>query len=276
MISLVRIRKASAIKTKYRGSNKEKKELELLKAKRSSLSGKIEKINFDSTYWKLSKIQLLKESSGKCAYCEANTSVVAHGDVEHYRPKSIYWWLAYTYDNYLFACQICNQVYKSDHFPIKGILLQEPSISATSTDFDLGLLLSKLSPDPLTIDTNFTLQQYLQNHKNEKPLLLNPYIDTPEDIIAYEFDDFLGEVKMIAAHPQYTANIQAMEEFYGINRIELKSYRYSIFRTFRILKKCLPTISDQQLRQDILLQINRMQDDSAIFAGMVRFFDKIL
>lgn len=252
MITLNRIRKAGAIKTKYRGNGKKKKELELLKAHKSKLSGEIEKISFDSTYWKLSKSQLIIESSGKCAYCEATTNVVAHGDVEHYRPKSIYWWLAYTYDNYLFACQICNQVYKSDHFPIRGILLQEPNISATSTDFDLDLLLSKLSPDPLATDTNFTLQQYAQNHLHEKPLLLNPYLDNPESIIAYEADDVLEEVKMIAANNNHIANIQAMEEYYGINRKELKSYRYSVFRTFRILKKCLPTISDQQLRQDIL------------------------
>jgi 5-methylcytosine-specific restriction endonuclease McrA len=67
------------------------------------------KVEFDAGHWKPGKKQLKAESFGKCAYCEAPTTVVAHGDVEHFRPKNVYWWLAYCYDNHLFACQICNQ-----------------------------------------------------------------------------------------------------------------------------------------------------------------------
>ena len=63
-----------------------------------------------SRVWKAAKPQLKIESGGKCAYCESPTDTVAHGDVEHFRPKSVYWWLAYCYDNYVYACQICNQV----------------------------------------------------------------------------------------------------------------------------------------------------------------------
>ena len=118
MIPLNRVRNSTVIKAKYRGSEKKAKDLALLNAQKDRLNGITSTITFDSTFWKLAKTQLKKESLGKCAYCEANTEVVAHGDVEHYRPKSVYWWLAYTYDNYLYACQICNQIYKSDNFPI--------------------------------------------------------------------------------------------------------------------------------------------------------------
>ena len=74
------------------------------------------RVQFD--VWKAAKPQLKLETGGKCAYCESPTDTVAHGDVEHFRPKSKYWWLAYCYDNYLYACQICNQVHKGDEFPI--------------------------------------------------------------------------------------------------------------------------------------------------------------
>lgn len=41
----------------------------------------------------------------KCAFCEQKAEVLA---VEHFRPKSIYYWLAYSWDNLLLACQKCN------------------------------------------------------------------------------------------------------------------------------------------------------------------------
>jgi len=122
MIPLSRIRTAKAVKAAFRGAGKKLKDKELMVAERLFLNDATKPVTFKSTFWKSSKDQLKIESSGKCAYCEADTDVVAQGDVEHYRPKSIYWWLAYTYDNYLFACQICNQIYKSDTFPISGIV----------------------------------------------------------------------------------------------------------------------------------------------------------
>lgn len=60
----------------------------------------------------------------KCAYCEQQ--VVAGSDIsdnkstiEHYRPKSIYYWLAYSWDNLLWCCHRCNQN-KSNQFAIIG------------------------------------------------------------------------------------------------------------------------------------------------------------
>jgi uncharacterized protein (TIGR02646 family) len=68
---------------------------------------------------------------GKCAFCESKVAHVAHGDVEHFRPKGGfcqrkrgplerpgYYWLAYTWENLLFACQLCNQRHKKNHFPL--------------------------------------------------------------------------------------------------------------------------------------------------------------
>ncbi len=276
MIALTRIRKAKAIKAKYRGAEKRNKDIELLKAQRDKLKGSITKIEFDSAFWKISKTQLKKESFGKCAYCEANTEVVAHGDVEHYRPKSVYWWLAYTYDNYLYACQICNQIYKSDNFPIAGVQFPEPPITTNSTETEITLLAGHISPDPIDINLNYPLQTYLQHHQQEQAHLLNPYFDDPSNYIAYEADDVLEEVKIIPINSNFKSYINAMEDFYGINRIELANFRYSTFRQFRIFKKAIHENIPNGLRNDIIKQIDVMKSDKSLFAGMIRYFDGIL
>jgi hypothetical protein len=113
MIPLTRIR--SAIPAAFRGE-KRIQQLRLLAA--AVAQGKRE---FHSEYWKKAKKQLKAESHDKCAYCEASVAVVAHGDVDHFRPKSTYWWLAYCYDNYAYTCQVCNQIYKGDRFLVRGV-----------------------------------------------------------------------------------------------------------------------------------------------------------
>ena len=72
----------------------------------------------DSGVWRRAKAHLKAETHGKCAYCESSTSTVAYGDVEHFRPKSVYWWLAYCYDNFSYSCQLCNQLYKKATFRV--------------------------------------------------------------------------------------------------------------------------------------------------------------
>ncbi len=52
----------------------------------------------------------------KCAYCE---QVVEQTHVEHYRPKSTYYWLAYSWDNLLLSCPTCNK-HKDVNFQLDG------------------------------------------------------------------------------------------------------------------------------------------------------------
>ncbi|MGB5685050.1 MAG: retron system putative HNH endonuclease [Candidatus Electrothrix sp.] len=54
----------------------------------------------------------------KCAYCESKVTHVDHGDIEHYRPKSKFPELTFTWSNLLLACGVCNGTkYKGDKFP---------------------------------------------------------------------------------------------------------------------------------------------------------------
>ncbi|MEO4175480.1 HNH endonuclease [Acinetobacter pittii] len=55
------------------------------------------------------KQKIIKETSGKCAYCESKLLHTQHGDIEHIYPKSLYQSKRYEWDNLTLACTICNQ-----------------------------------------------------------------------------------------------------------------------------------------------------------------------
>lgn len=69
---------------------------------------------------------------GICCYCETHYKATCPGDVEHFRPKRGYqqdkdddlhqpgyYWLAYKWENLLYACEECNRRYKHNYFPLK-------------------------------------------------------------------------------------------------------------------------------------------------------------
>ena len=91
------------------------------------------KIEFDKSIYghKTVKNALIKAQYGKCCFCEGRIKAHAYGDVEHYRPKSSvrqarkakalcpgYYWLAYSWDNLFWCCEICNRANKRDYFPL--------------------------------------------------------------------------------------------------------------------------------------------------------------
>ncbi len=72
------------------------------------------------------KESLKKLYNQKCAFCEQQIAVCIDTElndcsstVEHYRPKSIYYWLAYSWDNLLWCCHRCNQN-KSNSFKVES------------------------------------------------------------------------------------------------------------------------------------------------------------
>jgi uncharacterized protein (TIGR02646 family) len=90
---------------------------------------------FDSAIYGHTEVKtaLITAQHGKCAFCESQVTHISQGDVEHFRPKGRfrqragdslerpgYYWLAYTWENLLFACQLCNQRYKKNEFPLSN------------------------------------------------------------------------------------------------------------------------------------------------------------
>ncbi len=105
---------------------------------------------------------ILKDiSHSKCSYCERSVLDMTW-PVEHYRPKSTYYWLAHSWDNLLCCCEWCN-IYKSAHFEIAG----------TQASFDPARI-----SDIHTLDSEYDLL--------EKPLMVNPEKEDIESTLIFD------------------------------------------------------------------------------------------
>ena len=78
----------------------------------------IKKYEDSSNLYKVGSIDkaLCTLYNNKCAYCEKDISD-EDKHLEHYRPKDIYYWLAYSWDNLLLSCSKCNKK-KGTHFKV--------------------------------------------------------------------------------------------------------------------------------------------------------------
>lgn len=245
---------------------------ELLRQQRKILAGEAEKHSFETSRWKPAKAALLEETCGKCAYCEAPTTAVAFGDVEHYRPKSVYWWLAYSFDNYLASCQLCNQKFKGDNFPILNAAIAPGGVlSADMTDAQLDSLEEEIFLD---FSDAGVMEQFNNLHVAERPLLLNPYFDEPLQFLGFRPDDVLKEVQVTAA-PGKEQFLQAAEDFYGLNRTELAQLRYHTYRAYRLAVKSLSVFPDGSPElQEAVAFISDSCAAEAPFSGMITYFEK--
>lgn len=270
MIKIERTRDPLLIKH-YTGANLSKK-LENLLEYYYLDKGKIDFKPKARQVWGKAKAQLKVESYEKCAYCEADTAVVAHGDVEHFRPKDTYWWLAYCYDNYTFACQICNQSYKGVHFPISGSPLSPPVLpkSKPRQIAKFAALASTICPDPAISSTKTVNALF----SKEKSYLIDPYLKDPEKFFAWHADDVVEEVRLIKNGARGSAAaVQAAEKYLGLNREELCRLRWNEYKTLEIMALAFqngkfPASVESNLKQQILKHAESKQS----FAGMHRYF----
>lgn len=71
---------------------------------------KLAKYDDKSNLYKVGSVDkaLCELYNNKCAYCEKDISD-EDKHIEHYRPKNIYYWLAYSWDNLLLSCSKCNK-----------------------------------------------------------------------------------------------------------------------------------------------------------------------
>jgi len=269
MIRLTRVRTQAAIHSAFRGSERLDQALKLLVD-----AG--EEREFDSGFWKKAKDQLRAEASGKCAYCEAPTSLVAHGDVEHFRPKSRYWWLAYCYDNYLFACQLCNQSFKKDHFPLADDTrrMTAPSLAAGATAAQKREFVRLFAPDPFDPSAGQPWGEFEAALKGEGARLLNPYdAEDPEDYFAWEPDTAIKEVFIRPADVAYEPFCKAAIDYYGLNREELLAERARTYRKLAVFRAIYESPgTDAAMRNDTRAMLLEMMDGSSAFAGMCRYF----
>jgi uncharacterized protein (TIGR02646 family) len=145
----------------------------------------------------------------KCAFCESKFRHTGYGDVEHFRPKAGYrqaetdplqrpgyYWLAYTWGNLLVSCQLCNQRFKRNLFP-----LRDPSARALS---------------------------HTHSTEDERPLLIDPAADNPGKDLAFR-QEYAYPVR---ASRKGRTTIAV----FGLNREELVEVRRDRLQKLKLLR----------------------------------------
>jgi 5-methylcytosine-specific restriction endonuclease McrA len=264
VIALQRTRTPAAIAPAYRSPARNAHLLHLLdvRLKRAKLNEKL---------WGQVKELLKTESAGKCGYCESPTSLVAYGDVEHIRPKSEYWWLAYCYDNYIYSCQLCNQKYKKTKFPVSGPKMTGPVLPEPPDPPALAALAETLCPDPLD---QAGVDALVAECLAEQPGIPDPYVVDPETLFSWLADDNLREVEVRArdASRESRRAFTAVDGALGLNRQELKSARYYFYSLLELPLETLRTRRSAAQRRTAEGALRAMMAPTAPFAGMVRYF----
>ncbi|MCK6516181.1 hypothetical protein L6R46_14135 [Myxococcota bacterium] len=97
---------------------------EVARVEALALAGTLSSKDFGDRYKGTSADELLfkrtlwKAQHYKCCFCEYRERLT-NRDLEHFRPKSVYWWLAWSWENLLFSCDHCNRYHKNDQFPLR-------------------------------------------------------------------------------------------------------------------------------------------------------------
>lgn len=163
---------------------------------------------------------LINIQHNKCCFCEAKITHISHGDVEHFRPKAGYqidemqaliqpgyYWLAYDFSNLFFCCQVCNQTYKKNYFP----LADERKRATSHTD----------------------------DYRLEESLILHPAIDAIDDHLAFEAE----VIKPKNGSQKGAETIKRT----GLNRPTLLEERLSYLKTLRFLEEAAKGNSETAL-----------------------------
>lgn len=145
-------------------------------------------IRISEKLYKSERERIWQAFNGKCAYCEVLLTGNQRGDVEHWRPKKAvtdeegnsirhpktglehrgYYWLAYDWRNLLPSCVECNQPGKN----AKGETLGKRNMFPVEDEE-----LRAYSPGEEVL---------------EKPLLLHPFLDTPENDLVFDRTGVVG------------------------------------------------------------------------------------
>lgn len=155
----------------------------------------------------------------KCAFCEQkiieckdNNLEDCSSTVEHYRPKSRYYWLAYSWDNLLWCCRECNQNKANKFETVKSQVEYEESFK-----------------DKIHIST--------KNYQEiEEPKMIHPELESIRDVLNF----FNGIIDSEDERVKYTI------EVCGLDRADLNEKRQTIIDNF------IEAVVDKRLKKESL------------------------
>lgn len=189
---------------------------------------KKEQTKFKFAVYKDNEIKALLNQlfKGKCAYCESRYAATQPMDVEHFRPKAEvtdldsktkalgYYWLASEWTNLLPSCIDCNR---------KRYHREEPN----GPEVELG----KETLFPIAPGSRRALPGE-RVEDVEKPLLLDPCRDRPEDYLTY-VDSVTVPRNDNGTPADVSDRVKASVRVYGLNRTDLVQERRRVMLTAR-------------------------------------------
>lgn len=208
--------------------------------------------DFDSAIYGHADVKqaLIIMQYGKCCFCESKIHHISYGDVEHYRPKAGwvqdneklnkpgYYWLAYNWDNLLLCCQICNQRYKKNYFPL--------------------------------ITSSIRALSHHDNIETEQPLFIHPVFDEVEKLITFNEEIPIA----IDNNPRGVETITKL----GLDRESLNEQRRKTLNMVRDIydlangyPETLPLLK-QNAKDIIMKYYNASVQDNTEYAAMLRAF----
>lgn len=209
---------------------------------------------YENQYKKTGTTNALDKISETCIFCQQKLTIATGNDdarsVEHFRPKSKYWWLSLSWDNLFPVCIKCNKE-KDDNFDCLGTQI---------TNIRIG--------DLAKIHFLATDYQSIEN-----PKLLHPELDTPEAHLEFTLK---GNIKSNGSTKgEYTIDTCKLERLDLIGKIK------NIFDTFEenvslILfdgSKTSPQKQNEILRCYFDFQ-NDSKNDRSEFSGFKRYIFK--
>lgn len=187
------------------------------------------------------KDALIELYNGKCAYCEQKVEDL---EVEHYRPKAIYYWLGCEWSNLLLSCSTCNsKEHKGSHFPIEGKLAD--AINPVYQQVKGKKITYKIDRKNLLADSESLIL--------EKPQLLNPEIDIPEEHLYFSR---LGELKFKTNRGEKTIKIL------GLNRFNLFKKRQILINKWVLTTKMILKLSfSKRINEDKFVSFCDMMNE---------------
>jgi uncharacterized protein (TIGR02646 family) len=155
----------------------------------------------------------------KCAYCERYIGLTSI-EIEHYRPKSKYYWLCYEWTNLLSSCHYCNKIGSGKGVKFPLMATRKRILTNDKKDYKAD-------------------SQYLLD---ERPYLLHPEIDKPENF--FKFDN---EGKMFGTDKEKRG--EKTIQICNLNSYELKRNRQEIVIDVLLtdLKKVLASYDERVL-----------------------------
>lgn len=247
---MIRVRKPEAAPEVLAGEGREEdlRNRALYEGDPSSYDHGSAAFSFDSSLYGHPSVKetLIHAQHGKCAFCESKVRHISHGDVEHFRPKAGYrqrdadplgrpgyYWLAYDWGNLYLGCQLCNQRYKKNLFPL--------------------------------VDERHRCRNHLDDLAKERPAFVDPG--------GAEADDPQVHIEFVAEQPRArdgstlgATTITAL----GLMREELRERRFDRYRMLAALKSITELLPDEDEGREAAQILMDAIDDRAEYASMAR------